>query len=30
MICRICGNFGTCHDIAGKGVVPFEKMDSHS
>ena len=21
---------GTCHDIAGKGVVPFEKMDSHS
>ena len=21
---------GTCHDITGKGVVPFEKMDSYS
>ena len=21
---------GTCHEIARKGVVPFEKMDSHS
>ena len=21
---------GTCHDITGKGLVPFEKMDSHS
>ena len=21
---------GTCHDVAGKGVVPFEKKDSHS
>ena len=21
---------GTCHEIAGKGVVPFEKMDSHN
>ena len=20
----------TCHEIAGKDVVPFEKMDSHS
>ena len=21
---------GTCHEIAGKDEVPFEKMDSHS
>ena len=30
MVCGFCTNFGTCHEIAGKGVVLFEKMDSHS
>ena len=30
MVCRFAVTLGTCHEIAGKGVVPFEKMDSHS